>query len=753
MTFLAPFFLLAAAAAAIPVVLHLINRQRAKDLPFPTLRFLRISVQKTRRRKRIQDVFLLILRMAALVLIALGLSGPTVTNLGALLGVGSSTAVAIVLDNSASMGVIDEGKPRFETALGAARQIVNELQDSDYVSLYLTGGQRFPEEGKLDRSEDKVLQILNQVGPSYERADLAVKVRQARKALAKADVRNKLIFVITDLQALCWEGLEKRPEGGVLEAMSEEEQKEAKVPVVFVDCNRSPTPNVAVQDVKVEATVPIAGLPIKADVSLYNASPVSQQRHLELYIDGVKEAASPAIEIPAEGNMDHSFQFAFKTGGLHRGEVRLVAGKGEDGSPLDDRRFFSMEVDQGIPVAIVKSQAHEIAYLDDTFYLQQALSPGGSANWALKTTTLTAADLATENLGQYLALFLVNLPAPSASVAERLRDYVQNGGNLVWICGDNVKPAEYNAVNEQAQGRLLPAPLIDVREPQAGGGRDSWFIGQIDKENKVMRMFAEPASLYQAVLVYKHVRIDDKAPAAAGVRVLARLDDGQPILAERNVERGRVTVLGTSVHVGWTNLPLRTIFLPLFARMTFEMVGAEQARHNSIAGSPLVLQFDEQNRPAHVEIVPPSGELERFETVDKQGQREKEFRYTKTYDPGIYTVRMLDAPRPSQVAVSVNIDPDEANTTKIERAELEKRFSPTPLVFAEDPEDLSSTFKLLHEGKSWWEVFLGLVLAVLVFETFVSNFFSPKQDEEQQLQQLGPYARRPGRRGRAAAAV
>ena len=56
MTFAAPLFLLAALAAAIPVVLHMINRQQAKELPFSTLRFLQISVQKTRRRKRIHDV-------------------------------------------------------------------------------------------------------------------------------------------------------------------------------------------------------------------------------------------------------------------------------------------------------------------------------------------------------------------------------------------------------------------------------------------------------------------------------------------------------------------------------------------------------------------------------------------------------------------------------------------------------------------------------------------------------------------------
>ena len=739
-----PLWFLAAAAAVIPVILHLINRQKAKDLPFPTLRFLKISVQKTRRRRRIQDLFLMLLRMAALILIAMGLANISTSNLP-VFGRGESKAVAIILDNSASMDVIDEGRPRCETALAAANLIVQSLKQKDEVALFLTGGPRFPEDGRLERQQDKVLQILGQVGVSYERADLAVKVRQARKQLVKAKAKNRVIYVLTDLQELCWETLEKRPDGdsNPPEAeISEEEQEEREIPIVLVDCNRGPKPNVAVQKVTLEATVPVAGLPVKADVVLFNAAPIPQQRHLELYVDGVKQFRSPALDIPSEGTKEYSFQFAFERGGLHRGEVRLV---GDDGSPKDDRRFFAMEVNQGIPVAIVKAQQHEIPCLEDTFYLEQALAPGRAGGWALDARSLTAAQLANEPLAQFTAVYLVNLPAPGSAVAERLRTYVENGGNLVWICGENVDPAAYNQMNEQAQGKLLPAPLLDVRQPAPDSGRDSWFVGQIDKENRALAHLAEPASLYQSILVYKHVRID--TGAGSGATVLARLDDGQPLLVQRSVERGKVLMLGTSTHVGWSNLPLRPIFLPLFARMTFEMAEVEQKRHTGIAGSPIVIQFDEQNRPAHVEVVPPSGELDRFETVNKQGQREKEFRYPKTYDVGVYSVRMPDAVRPMQLAVSVNIDPSEANPRKIERAELERRFAPTPLWFPEDLEDPIYPEK----RESLWEAFLWAVLGVLVFETFISNWFSPKKEDEQ-LQHLPPGMRRLAKQGSGTAA-
>ena len=753
MTFGAIGFLFAGLAAAIPVILHMINRQRAKHLPFSTLRFLRISVQKTRRRRRIHDVFLMLLRMAVLILIALGLAKPTLTNLRSLLGGGARSAVAIVLDNSASMGMIDQDRLRFDTAANAALQIMDELGDGDQAALYLTGGPAFPEQGKLDRSQDKVRQMLAQATVSYERADLAIKVQDARKLLAKSEATNKQIYVLTDLQELSWEGLKKeseKPGGEKDKPLSEEEQKIRDIPIIFVDCNRTPKPNVAIRGVELEAMVPVAGLPVNASVELFNAASVPRQRHFELYVDGTKHQMliddtwvdnSPDLDLPPGETKKQDFQFVFQRGGLHRGEIRLV---GEDGSRFDDRRFFTMEVDQGIPVAIVKAQRHEIPYLEDSFYVQQALAPARNAGWAIRTTALTAADLLSEPLANYTVIYCVNLPPVDVDTAERLRTYVENGGNLVWICGDNVEPQGYNQMNEQARQQLLPAPLLQVRTPDPAESRDSWNVSFLDKEHPALSHLVEPDSLYRSVLVYKHVRMD--TAAAAGAWVMARLDDGEALLVQRNVEEGTVTMLGTSAHVGWTNLPLRPIFLPLLARFTFELAGAEQARHVALAGSPLVVQYEDQIRPLAVEVLPPSGATIRLKTEAEGATPAKEFRYADTHDVGIYVLRLLEAVRPTQLVYSVNIDPDEADPTKIEREKLEERFSPTPLVFAEDPDDLSSTFAWLREGTSLWGLFLSLVLVGLVFETLVSNWLSPKKEDDQ-LQHVPPGMRRLARKG------
>ena len=748
MTFAAPLFLIAALAGAIPIVLHMINRQRVKDLPFPTLIFLRLSVEKTRRRRRIQDIFLLLVRLAVLLLLAFGLARPALTNLASLFAGGANSAVAIIIDNSASMGMIDQDLRRFDTAVKASEQILDELKDGDLIGLFIPCGIPFPEQDKLERTKEKATQMLSQVKVSYEKANLGAKLIEARKLLAKSKAPNKQIYVVSDMQTLSWEALKKAEDEAAAEAAADaaaDKEEGRDIAVIVVDVNRTPKPNAAVQNVVLETTVPVAGMPVKASVEVLNTASVAMTRVVELYIDGNKEAVSPEIKLEPNGRAVYDFSFKFERGGMHKGEVRLA---GDDGSKLDDRRYFTMEVDQGIPVAIVKAQRHEISYLEDTFYLEQALSPGRGA-WALRVVPLVAGDLLSEPLENYRVIYLVNLPAPSGDAAERLKRYVDDGGCLIWIGGDHVNADAYNQMNQAAEGKLLPAPLLDTRSPSPTDGIDSWHISFLEKSHPALRQLVEPASLYESVLIYKHLRMD--VGTGSDVQVLARLNDGEPLLVQRGVGAGRVLMLGTGVHVNWTNLPLKNLFLPLFARLTFNLSGVEQVRHEGLAGIPITLRLEKETQPVGVEIQPPTGETIRLTTKEEAGGQE--FRYADTQEIGVYLVRLLDAQKPTQMAYSINVDADEANPQKLDRDELQQRLGRTPLVFADDPDDLSSTFKLLREGKSLWGTALWCVLIGLVFETLVSNIMTPKQDEEQIQKQLPSYMRRKKKKSTLPAAV
>ena len=579
MTFAVPLFLLAALAGLIPVLVHLIHRRKAKVVPFSTLRFLRISVQKTRRRKYIEDMSLLILRVLLLLLIAAGLARPALSSLATLWGGGRTAAIAIVLDNSASMAVVDGGRPRFDTARQAAEQVFARLRPGDQVALLPTGGPPGPELGRLYRTHETVRQALDQCRPSYERADLAAKIQQARDLLTAADAPSQEIYVLTDNQALSWEGLKEQAQEGD----SKQAKGPAQAPVVVVNVDREPAPNVALQTIALSSPAPVAGVPFLAAVEVINTSTVPQQKHLELQVDGAREAVSPDLTLPPGGTLKYEFRFTLEREGVHRGEVRLVE---EDGSALDNRLFFALSVDQQIPLAIVKARRGEVPQADDAFYLERAFAPGSSVSGAFRTTTLTPESLITDDLSNQSVIFCVNLPALTPPAAEKLLAYARGGGHVVWVCGQNVQPDAYNAMNALGQGQLLPAALETLRQPLPGGV-ESWRLGFLDKDNPALAPLTEPASLYQSILIYKHFPMTLRL--RSGSRALIKLNDGQPLLAEQAVGTGSVLLFGTGIHVDWTNLPLKPLFLPLLARLTLHLAGAETERTMGLAGVPVTL--------------------------------------------------------------------------------------------------------------------------------------------------------------------
>ena len=704
MSFAVPLFLLAGLAAAIPVLLHMIHRQRAKEIRFSTLRFLKVSVQRTRRRKYIDDAALMFLRVAMLLLVALGLSRPAVTSLSGLLGRGSTTAVALVLDNSASMALTDDGHPRFETARKTATQILDGLRDGDSVALFLTGGPADPQLGQLARTHDKIRQVLAEAKPSYERADLAATLQQATTVLVKAQSPNREIYVVTDNQALSWENL--KPDA------AQDARPESLPPVVLVNVNKAPMLNATVRDVRLQAPAPVAGVPIVATAEVLNTSGVTQEKHLELIVDGAREAVSPTLTLQPGVAVKHDFPFTLSQPGVHQGQVQLVE---EDGSALDNHRYFAITADEQVPVAIVKPRRLDVAYAEDSFYLERALSPGSEVG-AVKTTALTPEELLSASLSNFAVIFCVNIPAPTGAVADRLVDYVKSGGHLVWTCGQNVDPDAYNKANAQAKGELLPAPVGPRKKPAAGGA-GSWHVATLEKDYPAFTPLTEPASLYQTVLVYQYFPVE--AGDGSLVRVLARLDDGQPLLVEKAVGAGSVLFFGTGVHVDWTNMPLKPIFLPLFARLTFHLAGMEAERSQVLAGAPIVVPLAAgRTKPVEAEVVRPSGETLRLKGDAPDARA---FRYADTQDAGVYQVRLLNTVPPKNLAFAVNMDPAESDPATLARAELERRFARRRLAYCDTPADLATATTRLREGVSLRSGFLLAVLAALVAETFLAN--------------------------------
>src|SRR5215510_13920591 len=128
MAFVAPLGLVALGALAIPVAIHLIQRERKRVVEFPSLMFLRRIPYQSVRRRRLRDITLLMMRLAALALIVMAFARPFFRrdSLAAAAQNGAREAV-ILVDASYSMGYGD----RWAKAQAAARSAINALNPGD----------------------------------------------------------------------------------------------------------------------------------------------------------------------------------------------------------------------------------------------------------------------------------------------------------------------------------------------------------------------------------------------------------------------------------------------------------------------------------------------------------------------------------------------------------------------------------------------------------------------------------------------
>src|SRR5437762_3200792 len=130
-TLLHPWFLLGLLSALIPLIIHLSRSRRTKKMRFSTTRFFTDQFLRSYHMSKLKELVLLACRMALCALLAMALTGPLLLPKGQSFLVRGSRSVVLVLDNSASMGIREDGVSMFDRARGAARELLDGLGPND----------------------------------------------------------------------------------------------------------------------------------------------------------------------------------------------------------------------------------------------------------------------------------------------------------------------------------------------------------------------------------------------------------------------------------------------------------------------------------------------------------------------------------------------------------------------------------------------------------------------------------------------
>lgn len=195
MSFLAPIYLLLGAAAAVPLLLHLLRKRIATRVEFPAARYLARAEREHSRSLRLRNLLLMLLRVLLVLALALAAARPFVPSLG--VGHGP-TALAVVLDNSLSTTAVAGGTPVFTHLRGAARELLQAATPGDRLWLVTADGR------VRGGSRDALLAEVARIAPSEDAGDLPLAFRRAAAAVKGSALPSRMVAVTTDGQATAW---------------------------------------------------------------------------------------------------------------------------------------------------------------------------------------------------------------------------------------------------------------------------------------------------------------------------------------------------------------------------------------------------------------------------------------------------------------------------------------------------------------------------------------------------------------------
>jgi hypothetical protein len=670
MNFLAPLFLVALAGLAIPVLLHLTQREKKQIVRFPSLMFVRRIPYQSVRRRKIQNWLLLMVRLTALLLIVLAFARPLITRADSNIAPGDGAReVVVLLDTSYSMGFGD----RWERARASAHDVVNSLTGADRGSLVVfSSGADIAVRSAPERSALSSAIAAAKPGAAATRYAPALKV--AGSILAESKLPRREVFLISDFQRGGWRGEEgaRLPEGAVL----------TPVPVQ----QPSDRPNVSITAVSLARSTfsNQERVTVTAGVTNRTERPVNGQT-MTLDVDGLTVATRPLVLEPG-GSTSVSFEPVTVSSRNMRATVRLS----DDALATDNTFNFVLSPTEPVRIVVVDRGSAAAG-----LYLARALAVGESPRF--EVTTRQPDALSDEDLRRNRVVVL-NDVAVQPGLARRLGRFVDQGGGLFLATGPRATwPQEVD---------ILPGSIGNPVDRTRG---DAARVGALEYAHPVFEPFRAPRSgNFATVPVYGYRSLT----AVPDAQVLARFDGTAPAVLERRVGAGRVLLWGSTLDVSWSDLPTRGVFLPFIHQSMRHLASYAAPRPWLTVGQVLdassasLAGADAAQRA----VVTPSG---RRVPLQDEGSEVMELD-----EQGFYELRGQETR--DLVVVASNVDPAEADLTPMDPKEIVAAASAAP-GGAEGGASVPLTPEAQERNQRLWWYLLVAGILLLGADTLLSN--------------------------------
>ena len=714
MTFLNYALLAGGLAFLIPLLIHLLNKRKVVTVRWGAMHLLHEVIRQKKRKMKIEQLLLLITRVAIPIVLALCLARPVLTALRSL-GLGSSSLI-VMLDDSFSMRAPAEktavaGASVADTARHDLQQITESLPSGSAAQVVLSGGS--PRQlldqptTALDLVPKKLADVTSMSGP----ISVNDAFQTATSALKDAPTAAREIVVVSDFQEADWKAI---ADGAALPALENLSKQEPKPQITFYRIGSDLAENLSIASADLSALVAAETQPIGIRVRLKNHGQRPWQDipvHLEA--DGAR-LRTARVSLAPEGEAVLSFTHAFEKVGDHSLSVRL-----EGDSFSDDNAFHSVvQVRNQLNVLLIDGRPGTGPLEGAADFLELALTPHTAAANSLKdlirTRKIDQRKLRREDYKDAEVIILADCQRIQGNELTELDKFVKAGGGLLIFAGPDIDIEHYNRDLFRKGEGLLPAAIQGMARAEIADSPARVLMQRLTHPSVLYFNDARGGRLQDAEF---RSWIEFAPPPNENTQRILSLDRNAPLLLEKKLGQGRVIACATTANAEWSNLPLQPFFVPLMQRLTTYLATEGSAPAWQLVGTTLHLPLEKAELGAEFTLRDPTGQMQ---TLKSQQEGDKVFVQSPPIaQPGIFVLQRVGSEKTSYLAF--NTDNNESDLKALPSDQIKKIAERHEAAFADSLPSYQALDRTRRHGSELWQPLLIALLALLFFEVLLQQ--------------------------------
>ncbi len=673
MNFLYPGFLFALLTVVIPIIIHLFNFRKFKEVYFSNVAFLKEVKAQQSSRERLKNLLILCSRILAIVFLVLAFARPFLSS-SSPIDFNKGNTVSVYIDNSYSMDAVNKEGSLLDEAKRRAKDVVRTYELNDKFQLLTNDF-----EGKHQRllNQDEFLQALEEVKISSAARTLQQVINRQQGVFTGTS--NRFAYVISDFQ----KGF----------AGAEKIKKDGENQVSLVQLNANQLPNVAVDSVWLLSPVHQANTTERLVVRLKNyGNEEAKNIPIKLTINAQQKAIS-SVTIAANATVLDTLSYS----GLRIGWQTGVVSIKDFPITFDDQLSFSFNVKASQQLLAISGQ--------DNPYLKALFA----ADPFFKLTEVSENNINYSELSNYSMIILNGLNNPSSGLAQEIKKYLGTGASVVIFPNTN---GEINVLSSFLGSLNLPVVSQLNTEPTK--------VAQIELQHplfkEVFEMLPKNIDLPQVNRYFAYVESNklSKEP-------LLQLPAGKSYLSKYRVADGQVFLAATGLDEKDGNLARHPLFVPLMYRIAFESAQDLPIFYLMSKDNMITLPSIKMNAKQSLKLTGDGFDV--IPDINQQNGKTILNVADQIKKSGFYEVKKPDS---TLAVVAFNQDRIESDMNYDTKTDLEERFgmgSDLHVINAKT-ENISSAIAEKNNGTELWKLCLILSLLFIAIEIVLVRFLN-----------------------------